>query len=658
MKLLFIHSDYIEYKCTKEALKSGFEELDESRKAGRMEEALTVFTTVEKYDEETQNEVIQEAVKQIQEVADQVKTNRVMIYPYAHLSSELASPKMALEISQKLGDAMVNTGLEVKRSPFGWYKAFKLSCKGHPLSELAREIRFYPSDRKELLETVENAGEVATGAEQIDGKVKAEQIISQAVKAEEELKSEWYILDVDGTLHEIKVEDNLVIGYDFGTEQNNSLKKFCHYEMAKSRTTGLHPPHIDLMRRLELVDYEPASDPGNFRYYPKGKLIKSLLETYVTQKVKEYGGMEIESPIMYDFEHPSLKEYVNRFPARQYTIQTPDKRVFLRFAACFGQFLMAHDANISYKQLPLKLYELTRYSFRVEQRGELAGLRRLRAFTMPDCHAFCSDLEMAKDELIKRFELSNRILRGFGFEIPGEIQLAFRVTKEFYNKNKEFINLLAVSWGRPVLLEMWSDRFFYFIFKYDGNFVDALGKASALNTDQIDVENGERYGIEFVSSDGKKHHPLILHQSPSGAIERVIYALLEKTHLKTMQGEKPELPFWLAPTQIRLIPVREEFIKDCEAIADALPGRIDIDDRDEKVGKKIRDAEREWINLIIVYGEKEQESGRLSIRLRSGKQEEMGLKELKREIDAGLTGYPFLPLPIPKMLSKRIGFRG
>jgi threonyl-tRNA synthetase len=180
--------------------------------------------------------------------------------------------------------------------------------------------------------------------------------------------------------------------------------------------------------------------------------------------------------------------------------------------------------------------------------------------------------------------------------------LALRVTKDFYEQNKDFIELLVVSWGRPVLLEMWSDRFFYFVFKYDGNFVDSLGKASALNTDQIDVENGERYGIEYVSSDGKKHHPLILHQSPSGAIERVIYALLERAYLKSQAGEKPVLPFWLAPTQIRLIPVREEFNKDCIAIADALPGRIDVDDRDEKVGKKIRDAEREWINLIIVFG--------------------------------------------------------
>ena len=101
------------------------------------------------------------------------------------------------------------------------------------------------------------------------------------------------------------------------------------------------------------------------------------------------------------------KSYFNRFPARQYNIVSDNKQLFLRFAACFGQFLMAKDFHITYKNLPLKLYELTRYSFRREKSGELVGLRRLRAFSMPDCHAFCKDIEQAKDECLKRFDSLN-----------------------------------------------------------------------------------------------------------------------------------------------------------------------------------------------------------------------------------------------------------
>ena len=128
-----------------------------------------------------------------------------------------------------------------------------------------------------------------------------------------------------------------------------------------------------------------------------------MLEKYVTSEVKKYGALEVETPIMYDSNHPSLASYLNRFPARQYIVNSDNKNLFLRFSACFGQFLMLHDSIISHKQLPVKLYELTRYSFRREKSGELVGLRRLRAFTMPDCHALCRNIEESKSEILKRF---------------------------------------------------------------------------------------------------------------------------------------------------------------------------------------------------------------------------------------------------------------
>src|SRR2546426_6468025 len=106
---------------------------------------------------------------------------------------------------------------------------------------------------------------------------------------------------------------------------------------------------------------------------------------------------------MYDFERLALTSYLDRFPARPYVVQTPNKRAFLRFSACFGQFLIMKDMVISYKQLPLSLYEMTRYSFRAEQRGEVAGLRRLWAFTMPDCPPLFSHFRMAKENGIVGF---------------------------------------------------------------------------------------------------------------------------------------------------------------------------------------------------------------------------------------------------------------
>ena len=164
---------------------------------------------------------------------------------------------------------------------------------------------------------------------------------------------------------------------------------------------------------------------------------------------------------------------------------------------------------------------------------------------------------------------------------------------------------------------MWKEKFFYFVLKWEFNFIDNLGKASALSTDQIDVENGNRYGIDFVDENNVKKNPIILHNSPSGAIERIIYALLEKAALDSKQGRKPQLPLWLSPTQVRVIPLKEEFYEHCNSLVEKLSSnniRADIDDRNESIGKRIREAEKEWIQYILVIGEKEANSENLSIR--------------------------------------------
>lgn len=477
-------------------------------------------------------------------------------------------------------------------------------------------------------------------------------VVSEALKAEEKLESAWMILTPEGELKPVE---------EFNFEGYERLKKFVEYEVRKSRAVDQEPPHITLMRSLELVDHEPASDPGNMRFYPKGRLVKSLLEDYVSNMVHEYGGMEVETPIMYDLEHPTLANYLNRFPARQYTVESDEDRYFLRFAACFGGFLMSHDATISYRNLPMRLYELTRYSFRREQAGELAGLRRLRAFTMPDVHAFCKDLGQAKKEFKRRFKLCRDTLKGIGVE-EGEYELGLRVTEEFYKKNREFVNSIVGSFGRPALVEMWRERFFYFILKYEFNFVDALDKASALSTDQIDVENGERYGIVYMDEEGRLRHPLILHCSPSGAIERVIYALLEIAYMNMKKGITPRLPLWLSPTQVRLIPVSDSFEGEAMKIVRQIERRrirVDLDDRNETVQKKIRDAEKEWVPYIIVYGGREIAAERLPVRVRGEEKiRYMALMELINEIKNNVKGKPFKPLPLPLRLQERPRFVG
>ncbi|MBN2458887.1 threonine--tRNA ligase [Candidatus Woesearchaeota archaeon] len=638
MKILFIHADFIEYEARKKAIKSA-EEVPKGKEKDRMEECLVAFTAVEKVDEANPCGAAKKAFEEIKKISSQVQAKNIMLYPYAHLSPDLSKPEQAVEVMKETEKLLKEAKYNVKRAPFGWYKSFNIACKGHPLSELSSSL-------------IPDAKEGEEGKEGSEGGAKACEVVSEALKAEEKLKSYWYIMDEDGKLHDVS---------EFNFSKYPKLKKFAFYEKQKDRTSACEPLHIALMKKLELVDYEPASDCGNMRYYPKGRLIKKLLEEYVTDKVVAYGGVELETPVMYDMKHPTLEKYLHKFPARQYQITSDKKNFFLRFAACFGQFLIAHDAVISYKHLPLKLYELTRYSFRREQRGELCGVRRLRAFTMPDVHALCSDLEQAKEEYKIRFQLCMDVLKGCGIE-PKDYEMGLRVTKEFYEQNKPLIVGLAKKLGKPILVEMWDERKFYFILKYELNYVDSVDKAAALSTDQIDVENGERYDMSFTDKDGKKKYPVVLHCSPSGAIERVIYTLLELQGEKIQKGQVPEFPLWLCPTQVRLIPVSpEKHLEKCNELAKEIFGeriRIDIDDNTESIGKRVRQAEKEWVPYILVVGDEELKADKFKARVRGKKDAvEMGKHELIKEIKEKTKEFPWKPLPLPMLLSKRPQFQ-
>ena len=629
MRLLQLHSDFIEYEPISKEINYAAEE-NVSKSKVRLEDLVVTLIAVEDDDDES---TAKTAAEEIKKYLDIVKSKRLLIYPYAHLSSNLAPPKTAAEIIKSVERIAKESLSDVHRAPFGWTKAFDIKVKGHPLAENAKVLR------KQYSATTSTATANTQSGERE----------SFALKAEEKLQSFWYILQPGGKLTPINE-------YKFKNREEN-LHALANYEITKKRAVDEEPPHVRLMKKMAIADYEPASDVGNMRFYPKGRLMKSLIEQYVTRRVMEYGGIEVETPIMYDSKHPSMESYFNRFPARQYNIITDSKQLILRFAACFGQFLMAKDFQISYKHLPLKLYELTRYSFRREKSGELVGLRRLRAFSMPDCHAMCRDLDQAKNEFLKRFELSVSVINEIGISTKADLEMAIRFTEDFYNENKDFVNELVSRFGRSVMVEMWKERFFYFTLKWEFNFVDNLNKASALSTDQIDVENGKRYNIEFVDEDGNNKNPIILHNSPSGAIERVIYALLEKSAKTSKSGGIPSFPLWLAHTQVRLISVGKQHMVICEKIATDLSDkqiRTDIDDRDESVAKKIRESETEWIRYTIVIGDKEIQSEKFVVRDRNeGKQREIRLQELVDEINAQTKGKPYLPLNLPRYLSNR-----
>lgn len=608
MRILLIHSDYLNYNVKNKTPVA--EEIEDAKKQGAFDESLVVFTAVEKDDENNPQGIVKNLVKEVIKTNDQVKAENIVLYPYAHLSSSLSSPKVAVQVLKDAEEALNAEGLNVKRVPFGWYKAFEISCKGHPLSELSRTITAEEEDEEEV----------------------------------EKKPSSWSILDGDK-----------IIDIDDFKFENDQLEKLVSYELGTGASDAGEPPHVKLMREKELCDYESASDVGNLKWFPKGRLVRDLLADYVYNLVVDQGAMPIETPIFYDLDNEAINVHAAKFGERQYRTDTK-KNLMLRFACCFGAFRVMADPFITWKNLPAKLYELSTYSFRFEKKGEVVGLKRLRAFTMPDFHSFCADMESTLEEFSKQTDMCIQT----GVDLDVNYEIIFRATKDFYDENKDWMYSIGKKIGKPVLLEILPERKHYWSCKIDFAAIDYLGRPIENPTVQIDVESGKRFDITYLGEDGKEHYPTILHCSPTGSIERIICSLLEKTAIE-LDEKAPMLPTWLSPIEVRIITVGEDHKDFANELYDKINAeniRVDVDDRDESVGKKIRNAATEWIPYIFVVGDNEKESGVFSVTVReTGEKVDMTVDELIKEVLDKTKGMPYRGLPLPKDISTRINFQ-
>ncbi|MFB6284439.1 MAG: threonine--tRNA ligase [Halobacteria archaeon] len=608
MKLLLIHSDYIEYEAKKETPVAE----DDIEPSGRLEEALTAFVAVESGDAEDVDSVIEGGVEEIRDVADELSVENVMLYPYAHLSQDLASPDTAVSVLKSM-ETDLSEQYVVKRAPFGWYKAFQISCKGHPLSELSRVV-----EPKE----VEPEGEDE--------------------EEDEEVTSEYLVLTPDGD--EVPAREYL-------DDATRDFRRLVLDELGELEVSGGEPPHIDIMREKEFVGYDDLSDPGNFRWYPRGKLVRDSIIDYVNDLVVDYGGMPVETPIMYDLGSQCIHEHSDKFGERQYRFESGDREMMLRFAACFGQFSIMQDMHIAENDLPLRIYEMSKYSFRREQRGELSGLKRLRAFTMPDMHTACRDVEEAKDEFLNQAVLGHQT--GDDFDL--DYVAVLRATEEFYDDNRDWVDTVVEDIDEPVLVELISERKHYWTVKIDFAAIDSEGRPMENPTVQIDVESAERFDISYYGDDGGER-PILLHYSPSGSIERAFAAILERAS----REDTPSLPTWMSPTHVRLIPVSDDHMEFCDELADELEEdgvRVDIDDRAESVGKKISSAERDWVPYAAVIGDREAGGDPLSVRVRGeGEEIDMSVDELKERVGEDVGDKPDRELYLPRRLSRHPQF--
>lgn len=438
------------------------------------------------------------------------------------------------------------------------------------------------------------------------------------------------------------------------TDRYPILGKFVNHENGQAASCE-QPKSIKAMQRLELADYEPASDSGHFRFYPKGALIFELIKDWADEiAMNRLKAVKIETPLLYSYDEPDIRQQVESFHERHYMAGSSagDKDFILRFAADFGLFRMMKDAVISYRNLPLRVYEFSK-SFRYEKSGELAGLRRLRGFSMPDIHSFTAGIEEGFNEYKEIFKNYNDLAEAMGIRFV----TAFRVVESFYGLHKQELVELAAYSGMPVYIELLSDMKHYWAVKSELQAMDCGGGFVQLSTVQLDVKDADIYGIRYVDSSGGKKGCTICHSS-IGSVERWIYSILETALMR----DKPELPYWLSPAQVRLVPVSDEYNGYCGELLRKLQAgrvRVEVDDTGERVGKKVRNAAKDWVPYVIAIGSKEVETGKLGMKKRDGSEMDgISIEEVIKRLKAEQGDMPFRTFNLNPFISRRPVFRG
>ena len=368
----------------------------------------------------------------------------------------------------------------------------------------------------------------------------------------------------------------------------------------------------------------------------------------------------MKNPLLIRGDHNAVGELMGEFHERDYRVDGGRGTCYLRYASDPLGFPFMQNVRFTHKQTPLKVYEEAT-CFRNEQEGEVSGLKRVRNFMMTDMHAACASEAEARREFeilcLKFADLMNRIIA------PNRWILGWEGTVAFYEANKDWLLGLGKKMRVPAFFKLMPEMSHYYAIKNEYQAIAEDQSNIQVSTVQWDVKDGERFDIGYIDEAGKKHPcPVIIHASSFGSIERTLCAMLESIAIDAGKGHPPGFPLWLTPTQVRIIPVSVEHQGFADALADQLAAqqiRADIDDRDDTVGKKIRNGEREWIPYLLVIGDRERETRQFSVRIRTtGMQETMCIQQLIDDIRGKTESMPYRPLPLPRKVSQRPIFFG
>lgn len=389
------------------------------------------------------------------------------------------------------------------------------------------------------------------------------------------------------------------------------LEDYLHMlEEAKKRD------HRKLGKELELFTFSEKVGMGLPLWLPKGAMLRERLENFLKKAQMRMGYQPVVTPHIGSKQLYVTSGHWDKYGADSFqSIKTPNEgeEFMLKPMNCPHHCEIYRTRPRSYKELPLRLAEFGTV-YRYEQSGELHGLTRVRGFTQDDAHIFCRH-DQVKDEFIKVIDLVLYVFRSLGFnEYTAQISLRDPENKTKYIGGDEqwemaenAIKEAAAEKGLKTITELGEAAFYGP--KLDFMIKDALGRSWQLGTIQVDYQLPNRFELEYIGADNQKHRPVMIHRAPFGSLERFIAVLTEHC--------AGNFPLWLSPDQIAILPISEKFHDYAEKIQNELMAadiRGILDSRDEKIGRKIRDAEVRKIPYMLIVGEKEQEEGKVAVR--------------------------------------------
>ncbi|GIU68259.1 MAG: hypothetical protein KatS3mg001_109 [Candidatus Pacearchaeota archaeon] len=554
MKIITLHVDYIKFKPIKKALKSVKDLSSDEKKEKTIKEALLVLTAVEKEDK---TEFVSELIKNIKDIASQVKVKNIVLYPYAHLSSNLSEPDKAVEIL-KNAEKELKKEFSVFSAPFGYYKEFELKVKGHPLSELSREISAEKDNQKKL-------------------------------KEELSLKKE-------------KDQDPKTI-----------LRSITKSTLDKSKLKSYD--HRILGQEMDLFSFNDVS-PGAPFLHPNGLIIYNELISFMRSLWKKFSYKEISTPFIYNNKLWKVSGHWDYYKENMFITTHEGKEAAIKPMNCPPAMLIYKIRPRSYKELPLRFAELG-IVHRKELSGVLSGLFRVVKLTMDDAHIFCTE-EQLESEIMNIFEMFKIVYEDV-FKFPYSVELSTRPENLLGKKEEwDFAEkaLESALKKSKVKYSIKKGEGAFYGPKIDIHIKDSLGRSWQLTTIQLDMQMPKRFELKYTDKNGKEKTPLVIHRAIFGTIERFLGILLEHTKGRLPTWLAPIQVRVLSFTD-RNINHSQKII---DKILKEMPNlRIDSDFRSVPLDIKVKDAELMRIPYIVVIGDKEEKENMIAVRIKGDK---------------------------------------